>query len=117
MTTKRDYFVGSGNVFADLGLLHPEEHLAKADLAQKIITVFRERRLTQIEAAKLLGVDQPKISALTRGRISGFSIERLLRYLVLLGHDVEITVRSRPGSRSRSRAPARLIVAQRARTT
>ncbi len=107
MTTKHDHTVSSGNVFADLGLPRSEEALAKAELAQKIITILRERRLTQTQAAELLGVDQPKISALTRGRISGFSIERLLRFLVLLGHDVEITVKSRP----RSRAQARLLVA------
>ena len=104
---KRDYIESSGNVFADLGVPQPEEALAKADLAQKIIEILRARRLTQIQAAELLHVDQPKISALTRGRLSGFSIDRLLRFLMLLGNDIEITVKSRPRSRSR----ARLLVA------
>jgi predicted XRE-type DNA-binding protein len=107
MGTKRDYAVSSGNVFADLGLPRPEEALAKAELAHKISGIIRARRLTQGRAAEILGVDQPKISALVRGRLSGFSIERLLRFLMLLGHDVEITVKSRP----RSRSQARLLVA------
>ncbi len=107
MKKKRDYTKSSGNVFADLGLPRPEEALAKAELAQKIAAILGERRLTQAQAAEVLGVDQPKISALTRGRLSGFSIERLLRFLMLLGHDVEITVKSR----RRSRTQARLLVA------
>jgi predicted XRE-type DNA-binding protein len=104
---KRDYIEGSGNVFADLEVPRAEEALAKAELAQKIIEIVRSRRLTQIQAAELLNIDQPKISALTRGRLSGFSIDRLLRFLMLLGQDVEIMVKSRPHSRSR----ARLLVA------
>ncbi len=107
MKEKHDYTKSSGNVFADVGLPRPEEALAKAELAQKISIIIRERQLTQAQAAQTLGVDQPKISALTRGRLSGFSIERLLRFLMLLGRDVEITVKSRP----RSRARARLLVA------
>jgi predicted XRE-type DNA-binding protein len=104
---KRDYIEGSGNVFADLEVPRAEEALAKAELAQKIIEIVQSRRLTQVQAAELLNIDQPKISALTRGRLSGFSIDRLLRFLMLLGHDVEITIKSRPRSRSR----ARLLVA------
>jgi predicted XRE-type DNA-binding protein len=105
--SKRAYIESSGNVFADLGTPRAEEALAKAELAQRIIDIIRARRLTQIQAAELLGVDQPKISALSRGRLSDFSIDRLLRFLMLLGRDIEITVRSRPRSRSR----ARLLVA------
>ena len=104
--SKRDYVESSGNVFADLGVPRAEEALAKAELAQKIIDIIGDRRLTQVQAARILDVDQPKISALRRGRLSGFSIERLLRFLMLLGHDVEITVRPR-----RSRSRARLLVA------
>ncbi len=107
MKEKRDYVESGGNVFADLGLPRAEEALAKAELAQKVSAIIRERQLTQAQAAKILGVDQPKISALSRGRLSGFSIERLLRFLLLLGHDIEITVKSRP----RERAQARLRVA------
>ena len=67
MATKRDYVVGSGNVFADLRVPHPEEALAKAELAHKLTKLIERRRLTQAEAAELLKVDQPKVSALRRG--------------------------------------------------
>ena len=89
----------SGNVFADLELSNPEERLAKAELARKISQIVGERHLTQAEAANLLGIDQPKISALMRGRLGGFSFERLMRFLNLLGRDVEITVKAKPGKR------------------
>jgi predicted XRE-type DNA-binding protein len=107
MKRNRDYTVSSGNVFADIGLPKPEGAFAKAELAQKIVAIIRDRHLTQVRAAEILGVDQPKISALGSGQLSGFSIERLIRFLVLLGHDVHITVKSRP----RSRSQARLLVA------
>jgi predicted XRE-type DNA-binding protein len=81
--------------------------LAKAELATKIIAEIQRRRMTQIQAAAILGIDQPKISALKQGKLSGFSIERLMRFLVLLGRDVEITVKTRP----RSRSTAKLRVA------
>ena len=89
----------SGNVFADLELPNPEERFAKAELARKIGEIVAERQLTQVEAAELLGIDQPKISALLRGRLGGFSFERLMRFLTILGRDVEIVVRTKPGKR------------------
>jgi predicted XRE-type DNA-binding protein len=92
-----------GNVFADLRLPKPDELLAKAELALRIIQEIERRRLTQSEAAGVLGVDQPKVSALKQGKLSGFSIERLIRFLLLLGRDVEITVKGRPRSRSAAR--------------
>ncbi len=92
-----DYTVSSGNIFADLDLPNPEELLAKADLAHKIAMLIGKRGLTQAQAAKLLGIDQPKISALVRGKLSGFSIDRLFRFLLLLGHDVKITVQPARG--------------------
>jgi len=95
--------IGSGNVFADLGHARPEEALAKAGLAHKITEIIERRQVTQAEAAVLLRVDQPKISALTRGRLTGFSLDRLVRFLVLLGSDVEIVVKARPKSRSQAR--------------
>ena len=107
MASKKDYVVGSGNVFLDLKVPRPEEALVKAELAHKITTLIERRGMTQAEAATLLDVDQPKISALRRGRLSGFSLDRLVRFVVLLGHDVEIVVKKR----SRSRGPARLLVA------
>jgi predicted XRE-type DNA-binding protein len=96
----RQFTPSSGNVFADLNLPRADELLAKAELAAKIIAEIQLRRLPQSEAAAILGIDQPKVSALKQGKLSGFSIERLMRLLVRLGRDVEITVRSRskPGS-------------------
>ena len=75
----------SGNIFADLDLPNPEERLAKADLAIRISHAIRARRLTHAEAALLLKIDQPEISQLLRGRLSGFSSERLMHFLTLLG--------------------------------
>ena len=89
----------SGNVFADLGLPDADERLAKADLAIEIGRVISERGLTQSDAAELMGVDQPKVSALVRGKLDGFSMERLYRYLNALGRDVEIVVRPTPADR------------------
>lgn len=104
---ERDYTISSGNVFADLGLSNPEEALAKAELAHKIILLIRERGLTQVQAAKLLGVDQPKVSALISGQLTGFSLERLMRFLLRLGQDIKITVQASP----RTRSEARVLVA------
>jgi predicted XRE-type DNA-binding protein len=98
-----DYVVSSGNVFADLGLPNPEELLAKAELANKIAVIIQERKLTQAKAAKLLGIDQPKVSMLLRGRLTGFSIERLMRFLLLLGQDVKISVHPSPQGQSKAR--------------
>jgi predicted XRE-type DNA-binding protein len=100
---KADYELSSGNVFADLGLPESEEALAKAELVQKIVAVMQGKGLTQVELAKMLGVDQPKVSALVRGRLSGFSLERLMRFLLLLGQDIKITVQASPRSRARLR--------------
>jgi predicted XRE-type DNA-binding protein len=87
-----DYEVGSGNVFADIGVSQPEEANAKAELALQINRLIEQRALTQTEAAKVLGINQPKMSALMRGQLSGFSIERLIRFLGALGRDVQIVV-------------------------
>jgi predicted XRE-type DNA-binding protein len=83
-------------------LPNPEDRLAKAELARRISEVISERRLTQLEAAALLGIDQPKISALVRGRLGGFSLERLMRFLNLLGRDVQIVVTPKPKGRRRA---------------
>ncbi len=83
----------SGNVFADLGLRNPQERLVRAELAHQICRVIAARGLTQAKAAKIMGLDQPKISALVRGRLRGFSAERLFRCLNDLGQEVEITIR------------------------
>ncbi len=99
MSKKIQVEEGSGNVFADIGLPNPEERLAKADLAIRISEAIRARRLTQTRAAHILKIDQPKISRLLRGQLSGFSTERLMHFLTLLGRDVEITVKPTPRSR------------------
>jgi predicted XRE-type DNA-binding protein len=103
----KDYVESCGNVLADLGVPAPDDALAKAELARKISRQIEARGLTQEGAARLLNIDQPKVSALIRGRLAGFSLERLMRLLVLLGQDVEIVVTKH----SRSRSPARLRVA------
>jgi predicted XRE-type DNA-binding protein len=89
----------SGNVFADIGLPEPEEELTKAQLASHLRRILRRRRLTQVQAAELMGIDQPKVSALLNGRLANFSSERLMRLLTALGHDVEIAVSPIPASR------------------
>ena len=82
----------SGNVFADLGLPNADELLIKAELVHQISEIIAERKLTQVEAAEILGIDQPKVSSLVRGKLSGFSTERLFRFLNALGSNVEIRV-------------------------
>ena len=89
----------SGNVFADLGLPNAGEELAKVDLAFEISQIIEERGLTQVEAADIMGVDQPKVSALVRYRLDGFSMERLYRFLNALGRDIEIIVKPKPKNR------------------
>src|SRR5437763_837548 len=84
----------SGNVFADLGLADAAEHLVKAGLVVKIQRILQQRHLTQAEAAQIMGIDQPKVSAMLGGRVRGYSVERLMRFLVALGHDVEIVVKT-----------------------
>lgn len=86
----------SGNVFADLGFAEPEEELTKAQLASHIRQIIKRRRLTQVAAASLMGIDQPKVSALLNGRLANFSSDRLMRLLTTLGQDVEITVKAKP---------------------
>jgi predicted XRE-type DNA-binding protein len=100
MKKKIEYEIGSGNVFADLGLPNPEERLAKAKLAIQINNLIKEKNLSQKEAAKLLDVDQPKISDLNRGSLSGFSLDRLLRFLNILGQDITIKIATPKGKKS-----------------
>lgn len=104
---KKDDIAGSGNVFADLGHPRPAEALAKAELARKIGALIAKQGLTQAAAAEVLEIDQPKVSALIRGKLAGFSLDRLVRFLVLLGSDVEIVVKPR----TRAAGRARLMVA------
>lgn len=90
---------GSGNVFADLGLPNPDEELAKATLASTIREVIRRQGLTQAAAAAAMGIDQPKVSALVNGHLGSFSSERLMRLLMRLGQDIQITVKAAPRRR------------------
>ena len=83
----------SGNVFADLGLPHAEEHYLKAELVWKIDRLMKAQGLTQSAAAELFSVKQPDISKMLRGDFRQFSVERLMRFLVALGQDVEIRIR------------------------
>ncbi|MFI5399405.1 MAG: helix-turn-helix domain-containing protein [Candidatus Binatia bacterium] len=96
------YKVGD-NIFADLGRSDADELLAKAELARTIRHLIATRGLTQAAAAGLLGITQPDVSNLHRGRLAGFSMERLYRFLNSLGLDVEIVVQPKPRSRGRAR--------------
>jgi len=96
----------SGNDFADLGIADAEERQTKVRLALAINQVLDQRRLPQAEAARRLGINQPKISALSNYRLEGFSVERLMHFLSALGRDVEIVIRRKP----RSRRVARIFV-------
>jgi predicted XRE-type DNA-binding protein len=82
----------SGNVFKDLEIQNSQEYLAKAELARQINKLIKGRSLTQKEAAKLLGIDQPKISYLNKGLLTAFSVERLFKFLSLLNQDIEIVI-------------------------
>jgi predicted XRE-type DNA-binding protein len=95
----------SGNVFADLGIENADEYMAKSELAAEILRIIRRRRLTQVQAAKVLGLRQPKVSDLLRGRLDGFSTDRLLRFITRLGYDVHIKL-----SRARRHTQGRMEI-------
>lgn len=96
----------SGNVFADLGVRAPGEQQTKVRLAVAINEILRSRRVSQLAAARLLHINQPKVSALVNYRLEGFSVERLIHFLNALDRDVEIVIRKKP----RSRRVARILV-------
>lgn len=100
---------GSGNVFADLGYPDAEERQTRLRLAHALNQVIVRRRLTQAAAAELLGVNQPKVSALMNYKLDGFSVERLMMFLTALDRDVEIVIRKKP--RSRPAARIRVVAA------
>lgn len=106
-----EFTKSSGNVFADLELPESGELLAKAALANQIASIASHRHLTQVETARILGTGQPKVSELLAGKLDGFSIERLIRYLNALDRDVQIVVSPKP----RSRAHATLSVTGKAK--
>jgi predicted XRE-type DNA-binding protein len=82
----------TGNVFEDIGLPDPQMRLAKARLAQHISRLIKARRLSQQQAGEKLGIDQPKVSAILRGRLKDFSPDRLMRFIIRLDQDVTITI-------------------------
>ncbi|MBF0382189.1 MAG: XRE family transcriptional regulator [Magnetococcales bacterium] len=90
----------SGNIFADLGLPDSDELFTKTKLALQISQIIKHRKLKQKEAAGILGIDQPKVSAILGGKLTGFTLERLFKFLNLLGQDVEIVVKNKPTSHS-----------------
>ncbi len=100
---------GSGNVFADLQLEHAPERLAKAELARQIALLIHESGWTQAQAATQLGIDQPKVSALLRGQLRGFSTDRLLRFLHAVGQQVEIVIRPQKSKSPALNTPWRVI--------
>jgi predicted XRE-type DNA-binding protein len=93
----------SGNVFADLGLPNAEKLGAKVRLAASLNAILARRGLTQAEAAKVLGVNQPKVSALMGYKLEGFSVERLMNFATKLKHDVVIEIRPRAVGKARVR--------------
>jgi predicted XRE-type DNA-binding protein len=96
----RAAYAGSKNVYADLGYENADEMLVKAQLVSKIAEIIQDKGLTQVEAAKLLGLTQPKISAMLRGRFRGFSERRLIDCLTSLGRDVQIVIKGSPERRA-----------------
>jgi predicted XRE-type DNA-binding protein len=99
----------SGNIFEDMGLPDAEERLAKAELARVIRKVLKERGLTQVQAAELLGVKQPDVSDLVRGKLARFSMDRLERFLNALGMDVRIQVGPKPAGKPRAGVSVELV--------
>jgi predicted XRE-type DNA-binding protein len=94
---------GTNNVFADLGYPDSTERQARLRLALALNRVLDQRALTQAKAAKLLGVSQPKVSALRNYKLAGFSVERLMTFLTALDRDVRIVIRQKPRSRRSAR--------------
>ena len=103
-TNRADQIVrGSSNVFADLGYPDAVERQAKLRLAYALNQVVGHRKLTQAAAARVLGVTQPKVSALRHYKLAGFSVERLMTLLTALDRDIEIVIRKKPRSRRAAR--------------
>jgi predicted XRE-type DNA-binding protein len=93
--TKRkiEVYEGSGNVFADLGLPNPEQRLLKAGIVSELHRLITQRGLTQVKAAKLVGIHQPDLSLLLRGDFDDYSVERLMKMLTVFEQDIEIVMK------------------------
>lgn len=94
---------GSGNVFEDLGFDRPEEEQAKAQLVRQLRTIIEGRKLTQTAAGEIIGLPQPDLSQLLRGRTRGYTVDRLLRFLMAFDRDIEIRIKKKPKSRRSGR--------------
>ncbi len=101
--------VGGGNVFADLGFHDAEERLLKAKLATKIAELIEQKGWTQTQTAERVGLDQPKVSHLLRGRLAGFSADRLFAILNRLGHNVEVRISAK--ERAPEKTHTRVMIA------
>jgi predicted XRE-type DNA-binding protein len=99
-TEKPAVHEGSGNVYLDLGFPDADDMLVKAQLVTKIRDIIGERGLTQVQAAAILGLPQPKLSGILRGRFRGVSERKLIDCLTSLGRDVEIVVKDAPRRRT-----------------
>ena len=88
----------SGNVFADLGFPYPEEELAKSQLAYRLATIIENRNLSLKDAAHILGISSEDLSLVITGQFGEFTIDRLMRFLIALGENIEITVRTTPSN-------------------
>lgn len=94
---------GSGNVFEDMGFDRPEEDQAKAQLVRQLRIIIEDRKLTQAAAGAIIGLPQPDLSQLLRGRTRGYTVDRLLRFLMALDRDIEIRIKKKPKSRRAGR--------------
>jgi len=103
--------ISSGNVFSDIGIEESAEALAKSELARNIANIIKARNLTQIKAAKLLSIDQPKVSRLVRGQLKEFSIGTLLNFILEFDRDIEIVIAKRSHQRKRNRIGVRTAAA------
>ncbi len=101
MSDDRRITHSSGNVFADLGVRDPEEAMARAQLLRRIKVIIEESSMTQAEAARALGIDQPQVSKLMNGKLSVFSMDRLIHFLNALDRDVEIVVKPKGNEHGR----------------
>jgi predicted XRE-type DNA-binding protein len=90
---KTEVHEGSGNVFADLGLPNPEERLLKASIVSELHRLIKQRGLTQVKAAKLIGIHQPDLSLLLRGDFDDYSVGRLMKMLTVFEQDIEIVMK------------------------
>lgn len=91
--------IGTGSIYAQLGYKNHEEMETKSNLVIEIAKAIKKKRMTQTQAAKMLGISQPKLSELLNGRFRGYSVERLMHFLNELGQDIEIIVKSKPRNR------------------